>query len=230
MSKEAMKLALEALTATMTTHGFREHIEEVQNKAIKALEEALAKQEQCDCKDPSQCWEPCGQLGKSEEHAKVYEQEQSDPVGEVTDAIDGAFKCAFSKMLPIGAKLYTTPQPKQDQEPVAWGMEGKDGFIFDVICPAEHEREEGGYTTPLYTTPQPKQEHGEPVAKCCSAGIAHDCHAGDGCRIVERIKTAKTTPQQRKPLTDEQIFLCVPQDGDLRSFARAIEAAHGIKE
>ena len=120
---------------------------------------------------------------------------------------------------------------KQEQgEPVAWGMEGKDGFIFDVICPAEHEREEGGYTTPLYTTPQPKQEHGEPVAKCCSAGIAHDCHAGDGCRIVERIKTAKTTPQQRKPLTDEQIFLCVPQDGDLRSFARAIEAAHGIKE
>ena len=46
MSKEAMKLALEALTATMSTHGFREHIEETQDKAIKALEEALAKQEQ----------------------------------------------------------------------------------------------------------------------------------------------------------------------------------------
>ena len=38
-------------------------------------------------------------------------------------------------------------------EPVAWGME-KDGVILDVICPAEHEREEGGYTVPLYTTPQ----------------------------------------------------------------------------
>ena len=46
MSKEAMKLALEALTATMATHGFREHIEEAQDKAIKVLEEALAKQEQ----------------------------------------------------------------------------------------------------------------------------------------------------------------------------------------
>lgn len=46
MSKEAMKLALEALTATMSTHGFREHIEEAQDKAIEALEEALAKQEQ----------------------------------------------------------------------------------------------------------------------------------------------------------------------------------------
>lgn len=48
MSKEAMKLALEALTATMSTHGFREHIEEAQDKAIEALEEALAKQEQGD--------------------------------------------------------------------------------------------------------------------------------------------------------------------------------------
>lgn len=24
------------------------------------------------CKDRSQCWEPCGELGKSEKHAKVY--------------------------------------------------------------------------------------------------------------------------------------------------------------
>jgi hypothetical protein len=46
-------------------------------------------------------------------------------------------------------------------EPVAWGMEGKDGFIFDVICPAEHDREEGGYTTPLYTTPQPASQRSE---------------------------------------------------------------------
>lgn len=35
-------------------------------------------------------------------------------------------------------------------EPVAWGME-TDGVILDVICPAEHEREEGEYTIPLYT-------------------------------------------------------------------------------
>jgi hypothetical protein len=38
-------------------------------------------------------------------------------------------------------------------DPVAWGMK-KDGVILDVICPAEHEREEGEYTIPLYTTPQ----------------------------------------------------------------------------
>jgi len=35
-------------------------------------------------------------------------------------------------------------------EPVAWGME-TDGLIYDVICPAEHDREEGSYTVPLYT-------------------------------------------------------------------------------
>ena len=43
-----------------------------------------------------------------------------------------------------------------------------------------------------------------------------------------------TTPQQRKPLTDEQIEAClhhVDEDGiGLFAFARAIEAAHGIKE
>jgi hypothetical protein len=44
-------------------------------------------------------------------------------------------------------------QPKQEQvKPVAWGME-TNGLIYDVICPAEHEREEGSYKVPLYTTP-----------------------------------------------------------------------------
>ena len=38
-------------------------------------------------------------------------------------------------------------------EPVAWGME-TDGLIYDVICPAEHAREEGEYTIPLYTHPK----------------------------------------------------------------------------
>jgi hypothetical protein len=51
------------------------------------------------------------------------------------------------------------------------------------------------------------------------------------------IKTA--TPQQRKPLTDEQILelnfdgeFCTLCDDDeaILNFARAIEAAHGIKE
>ena len=27
---------------------------------------------------------------------------------------------------------------------------------------------------------------------CCYGGIAHDCHAGEGCRIVKRMKAAQT--------------------------------------
>ena len=46
-----------------------------------------------------------------------------------------------------------TPKLKTKDEPVAWGIE-KDGVILDVICPAEHEREEGEYTIPLYTHPK----------------------------------------------------------------------------
>ena len=44
-----------------------------------------------------------------------------------------------------------------EQEPVAWGMQRKDGVIIDVICPEEHAREPGDYTIPLYTAP-PKRE------------------------------------------------------------------------
>ena len=32
-------------------------------------------QHRCDCSDKSQCWEPCGELGNSEEHAKVSDVE-----------------------------------------------------------------------------------------------------------------------------------------------------------
>ncbi len=39
---------------------------------------------------------------------------------------------------------------------------------------------------------------------CCYGGIAHDCHAGEGCRIVNRMKA---TPPQRTwvGLTDKEI-------------------------
>jgi hypothetical protein len=42
-----------------------------------------------------------------------------------------------------------------------------------------------------------------------------------------------TTPPQRKPLTDEQIYDMYNEprsDAEMIAFARAIEAAHGIKE
>jgi hypothetical protein len=39
----------------------------------------------------------------------LYPQSEQEPVGEIVDAIEGAFKCSFTKMLPVGTKLYTTP-------------------------------------------------------------------------------------------------------------------------
>jgi hypothetical protein len=42
MSIEAMKQALAALEATMSTHGSREHIEEVRENAITSLRQAIA--------------------------------------------------------------------------------------------------------------------------------------------------------------------------------------------
>ena len=40
-----------------------------------------------------------------------------------------------------------------NNEPVAWGMTWKDGEIYDVISPEQHDKEEGDYTIPLYTHP-----------------------------------------------------------------------------
>jgi hypothetical protein len=47
----------------------------------------------------------------------------------------------------------------KQNEPVAWGMKGKDGLILDVICPEEHDRVEGDYTIPLYTYPKLKDKN-----------------------------------------------------------------------
>jgi hypothetical protein len=47
------------------------------------------------------------------------------------------------------------PAPKA--EPVAWAMPRPDGAIIDVICPEEHDREQGQYTVPLYAAPQPRR-------------------------------------------------------------------------
>jgi hypothetical protein len=76
-----------------------------------------------------------------------------------------------------------------------------------------------------------KQEQGEPVA-----WIEHH-KGGDNLNWEEvnhpyaKATPLYTTPQQRKPLTDEQLLQCYLKASGLefyKSFARAIEAAHGI--
>ena len=108
MTKEALKLALEALEADeldMVDDGSGNMVFR-KEQAITAIKEALANEA----------------LEKMAENARElgldYEPEQ-EPVGEIVDAIEGAFKCSFTKMLPVGTKLYTTPpqrKPLTDEE------------------------------------------------------------------------------------------------------------------
>ena len=96
--------------------------------AIAAAEEALSspngeaqpEQEPCPdkerdeytCKNRHQCWEPCGELGKSEEHTQPKEPEQ-EPVAITTGAYGGRFTYVTNKphvILPDGMGLYASPQ------------------------------------------------------------------------------------------------------------------------
>jgi hypothetical protein len=95
MSKEAMKLALEALQGsiaiTMAKIDFR-------NKAIKTLEEALAKQDQS-----TKCvGEPVGEMVA---WPNDFERVGVDWISYVPD---------------VGTKLYTTPQQRTSRSDMTW--------------------------------------------------------------------------------------------------------------
>ena len=103
---EALKLALDYIVATNQSSQFWLVPESNLNKTVTAIKEALANEA----------------LEKMAENARElgldYEPAQ-EPVGEIVDAIEGAFKCSFTKMLPVGTKLYTTPpqrKPLTDEE------------------------------------------------------------------------------------------------------------------
>jgi hypothetical protein len=111
IEKEKVMLALEALTATMSTHGFREHIAEAQDKAIKALEDALAKQEQ---------GEPVAIVDEVSHNGYLYR--------EVVWKIR-------PHEFPIGTEIYTTPQQRTAAEGEdtrrAWvGLTGDEIYDF----------------------------------------------------------------------------------------------------
>jgi hypothetical protein len=91
-----------------------------------------------------------------------------------------------------------------------------------------------------WVSPDPEQY----FMKCCDCGLVHEMQfkvakysEGDKCEFVADadlqavFRARRTTPPQRKPLTDEEIV----KISDLRGgcygttdFARAIERAHGI--
>ena len=105
---EALKLALEV----MQNQGDVSVDEWIATE--KAIKEALAQTEHG--------WTPeriAGMARLKEAQDKKLAEPEQEPVGEIVDAIEGAFKCSFTKMLPVGTKLYTTPpqrKPLSDEE------------------------------------------------------------------------------------------------------------------
>jgi len=88
-----------------------------------------------------------------------------------------------------------------------------------------------------------KQEQGEPVAVLFQDGSIVKMNDLEFVpeKSGQRVQMLYTTPQQRKPLTDEEIRKWWARDNDLEDcdmckiddfvkVVRAIEAAHGIKE
>jgi hypothetical protein len=131
----------------------------------------------------------------------------------------------------------TDPHPQQEQtKPAAW-IDGSGHPRHISYVQSATERRLYGPLRPLYEV-APKQEQGEPVA------TLHD----DGCftwkndefrRKYDRHRAGwrmdvYASPPPRKPLTDEQIDRIAgygkikATDNVHRTFARAIERAHGI--
>ena len=178
----------------------------------KAHQEALAKQEHHSC---------------------------SHRIVDITnEAIKSGYMCMGCGAL-FGA--YLQKEPKQEQrsdsehtgEPVAWiehewAGTGLRKLHFERHEPTLRDEVVNPIWTPLYTTPQPKQEQSEPVAWMAEREGKY--------RAVDETDWGSfavyTTPQQRKPLTIDQIWEIAKdlEDASWRQIVDAIEAAHGIKE
>lgn len=210
--KEAMKLALDALETEVsidwTNNDEFNASAEKMHEAITALKERLA--------DPMREVQRLGQ--EIEQEPVVWADYESkgihhkpvawmDADGNVSDNND-------HKCFPI--PLYTSP-PQPEQEPVAWMYVNTDGECEQIEY---GEPFDDPSTTPLYTHP-PQRTEQEP-------------HIAINAQVVGYVEP------QRKPLTDKaitQVIDSMPRgingwmsDWDLYEFARAIEAAHDIKE
>jgi hypothetical protein len=95
---EALRLAWDALQQIAHVSAMDYEYQQWAVEAITAIKAAL-KAKDGECK---YCTDGCPAC----DARKLPEQE---PVGEIVDAIEGAFKCSFTKMLPVGTKLYTNP-------------------------------------------------------------------------------------------------------------------------
>ena len=194
MSKKAMKLALEEFKnqkAGLEEVGITDHS---LDELIKALEEALAKQEQDNFPvnwaamlHYPDCWDTAA-------------------YPELRDAIHEALAwsgCSVCKQEQDGSLINEGTKPKQEQgEPVAMQM---DVIVVNLVREGinKHRARELAEHFIKTATPQLKQEQGEPV------GTAGELFTNTALERLDFRPSTKiyTTPQQRTwvELTDEQI-------------------------
>ena len=249
---EALKLALEAkihnagMNPIMKGEYYLMHPEAMQKIIDEALREALAEQE------------PVGEAGT------------------MPGTSGFTMACFKASEVSLGTKLYTSPQPAQQQQPA--GLLQEIARLHDRIkelekdveflsLPAQQEpvaqwqlrhhlhsdgvwenctdyaasllqKEATFEIRRLYTSPQPAQQ--EPVAWV--EGVEIYWHNAPDLNdwIRQNGQPLYTSPPARKPLTDDQI-LKIGRELGLKcrlggnpsidfDYARAIEAAHNIKE
>ena len=102
------------------------HFEAIQAYINKPTPEQLDAQrrssDQCSCDDASQCWEPCGELGHSEEHTKQYKPPKDSTPQPIKDAAKGLITG-----LGIVAAVFAMVLLFLDSDPLWYA-------IFAVLC------------------------------------------------------------------------------------------------
>ena len=90
--------ALQAMTEGILTRGDPDYMRRRLNECVEIMAEhgwqtptpwplveplhiEFSGSGECDCEDKSQCWEPCGELGKSDAHATVWRCDACRAVG-----------------------------------------------------------------------------------------------------------------------------------------------------
>jgi len=144
------------------------------------------------------------------------------------DGADDRAIAIMAKFLVYRAKEALT-QP--EQEPVAWMCLAFDGKVCE-----QSNHDECENPIPLYTTPPQRQPlTDDEINKCDMCGYVGKDKDSIGqcpkCRWDELRPLVEKARQ--KPLTDDQIYDMYNEprsDAEMLEFARAIEAALGIKE
>jgi hypothetical protein len=257
MSKTAMKLALEALENAEYGDYDKKELNEAITALQKALAQELRSDEQpAHEQEPypfEEMQEEILRLSKiistnafyQAGHANALEWAEEMAVLEDPRTSDWVYDDPheLAKALRKGPDFWPTTQPAQ-QEPVAWQYrDARDDGTWGawIGCDKRLAEDEYRQVRALYASPQPAPVQQEPVA------IVSGYYGGqcvilpiDPARIFNSNTALYTSPAQRKPLTDEQI-MAIGKELGLKcrlggnpnidfDYARAIEAAHGIKE